>query len=761
MATPKLVLLLAASAYFVAILDLTVVNVAFPDMQRDFSSASLPILSWVITGYGVLFAALLVPAGRVADVIGRRQLFAWSVAAFTATSVLAAAAPNEGALIFFRALQGASAAGMIPSALGLILTWTPPERVMPALGVWGAAGSMAAVVGPGVGGVLVEAWSWRAIFLINVPIGLAVLYGTLTKLSRDEPTGRRLPDPVGTVLFAGGVGAVVVGISQGGEWGWGSGSVMLLILGGVLGVGVSLVRSARHPAPAFELDLWGNRTFRVANATQALMGVAAFAWLFNGPLFLTRTWGYSVLEAGLALTPASFISAGVAVVVGTRATTPASRRAAAVAGCLALVAASFFLWATLGTEKRYVELFLPATVVAGAGIATTLTALYGAGATSIPPLRFASGSGVMTMVSQLGGILGVTAAAIILAASGYANAVDPFLAVNMFCAGTGLIAAAAGVGLVRSGMVAAVAVAVAGAGAVGAAPPATATGEGGWEPPHAGDDAADTHRAGGAGGRARLVGAAAVLASLLGVAVFAIASPSPEDVNRAGQGEQTGQAGQTGQAEHTGQAGGGVPPAVRDLAVMEISASMGDDLGPGLTRLQATTQIVQRWSRLLPDDGELGVWLMGTTLQGGKDWVTLLPVGALSEQLGTDTRRQLIQSGLGRVGAVTDDRTGLYDTVLAAFREMNHTYRPDAVNSVLVFTDGPNNDPFGVSLEDLLATLRGEYDPARPVHVTVIGYGGGVDRGALNQIAEATEGSVQIIDSPEQVQAVLAEPTTR
>jgi hypothetical protein len=390
-------------------------------------------------------------------------------------------------------------------------------------------------------------------------------------------------------------------------------------------------------------------------------------------------------------------------------------------------------------------------------------------------LRFASGSGVMTMVSQLGGILGVTAAAIILAASGYANAVDPFLAVNMFCGGTGLIAAAAGIGLVRPGMVAAAAgaeaaaagaeagaaaaVAVAGAGA-GAAPPATVTGDGGWEP-HAADDAADSHRVGGAGGRGRLVGAAAVLASLVGVAAFAVASPSPEDVNRAERTGQAGQAGYTEHAEHTGQAGGVVPPTVRDLTLMDISASMGDDLGPGLTRLQATTQIIQRRSRLLPDDGDMGVWLMGSRLQGEKDWVQLLPVGALGEQLGTDTRRQLIQSGLGRVGAVTDDRTGLYDTILAAFREMNHTYRPGVVNSVLVFTDGPNDDPAGVSLEDLLATLRGEYDPAKPVHVTVIGYGGGVERGALGQIAQATGGGMQIVDGPEQLQAVLAEPTIR
>jgi hypothetical protein len=299
---------------------------------------------------------------------------------------------------------------------------------------------MAAVLGPTVGGALVDAGGWRTIFLINVPLGVIIIYGAMTRLPRDSPGERKLPDPIGTLLLTIGTGSVVVGLSQGSEWGWTSGSVWHCIAGGVLGVGVGLMRSARHPAPAMELDLWRNRTFAVANAAAAVFGVSAFAFTLNGPLFLTTTWNYSVLEAGLALTPGAFAAGVGSVVAGKQATTPKGRLAAAAGGSLLVAAASLSMWAQLGTEQRYLEVFLPANLAGGVGFGAAFTALFGAGATSIPPLRFASGSGVLTMARQLGGVIGVALTAAILGAPGSA-AVDPFLAVYLFCAGT---AAAAG-----------------------------------------------------------------------------------------------------------------------------------------------------------------------------------------------------------------------------------------------------------------------------------------------------------------------------
>jgi EmrB/QacA subfamily drug resistance transporter len=764
---PKLVLLLAAGAVFAAALDLTVVSVAFPDLRADFPSASLPTLSWVVTVYAVLSAALLVPAGRIADVIGRRKLFAWSVAAFTVTSAFASVAPNEEFLILFRALQGVAAAGMTPAALGLVLTWTPPERLMAAIGVWGASALGATAIGPALGGALVDAWGWRAIFLVNVPIGLAVLYATMTRLARDAPSGRRLPDPVGTLFLAAGTGAVVVGLSQGSEWGWTSASILLAMAGGVLGVGAGLVRSARHPAPALELELWRDRTFTVANIATALFSATAYGSSFIAPLVLTATWDYSVLEAGLATTPGAIAGSVGAVVAGRRATTPAGRRATAVAGSLLVAAGSFYLWAQFGTERRFLEVILPANLVAGFGFGVGMTGLFGAGAASVPPTQFASGSGLLSMTRQLGGALGVAAVAAILAAPGYADAVEAYLAAFLFFGVAGVVAAAAGVGLLRADAAADDAAADdAGSRSTRDAGSRSTRDAGSRSTREAMDGVlmarvlADRGGTAGAGLRGRVAAALVGLAALAGVGVFAVTANVDEAPPPGPQAAAVSEAPQPPQAP---QAPSNPVPASRSLVLIDVSASMGRQAGAGQTWLQAVTGAVSAGVGPGPESTEVGIWVVGSHFQGDRDWAELLPVGPLGEQIGPATRRQLIQSGLGRVSVVPDDRVGLYDSVLAAFQAMNSTYQPDQSNKVVVFTDGENDDTSGITLENLIAVLGDEFNPARPVQVDVIslggatgddsatGDGGGADRGVLTRIAEATRGGVYAADSPQQV----------
>lgn len=159
----KQVLAIASGTTFLGFLDVTIVNLAFPDLGRDFSGASVSELSWVITAYAVLFAALLAPAGRLADLVGRRRVFLIGTAGFTLTSVGSALAPTIESLIAARALQGSTAALMIPSALGLVLAETPPELRRTAVGVWAAAASISAAIGPSLGGLLVDAFDWRAV----------------------------------------------------------------------------------------------------------------------------------------------------------------------------------------------------------------------------------------------------------------------------------------------------------------------------------------------------------------------------------------------------------------------------------------------------------------------------------------------------------------------------------------------------------------------------------------------------------------------
>ncbi|MEV7419771.1 MFS transporter [Streptomyces sp. NPDC089919] len=440
-AGPGRILLLACAVTFLAFLDATVVNVAFPDLRTAFPDVPLPRLTWVVSAYAVFFAALLAAAGRLADVLGRRTLFLGSTLAFTLTSLAASAAPDAGLLIAARALQGAAAAGMLPAALGLVLAHTPAERRAAALGAWGAAGGLAAAVGPGLGGLLVEAWDWRAVFLVNVPLGTALWYAAVRGIPADPPGERRLPDLPGTAALALGIGAVVAGLSQGEEWGWASARVLVLLGGGAAAGLLALVRSRRHPAPALDLDLWRDRTFARANAVSLLFGAAMYAWLLTGPLFLSTHWHYPVLRAGLGVTPGAVLATAGALLVG-RLVPARLRWAVVTGGALVFAVNCLLLWRWAEGSDGYAQVFLPAGLLGGLGIGTALTALSTAASAALPPTRFAAGTGLLLTTRQLGGGLGVAATAALLGRDA-----QGFPAVFLMCGLTALAAAAAGVAM--------------------------------------------------------------------------------------------------------------------------------------------------------------------------------------------------------------------------------------------------------------------------------------------------------------------------
>ncbi|MFI0187028.1 MFS transporter [Streptomyces sp. NPDC017082] len=445
-ATAKLALLVASGATFLAVLDTTVVNIAFADLRADFRDASLSQLTWVVTAYTIVFAALLAVAGRVADIIGRKKLFLWSAAVFLVASLLSGLATGVPMLIAARALQGVGAAGLIPSALGLVLQHTPPARRQVAIGIWGAVGSMAAAVGPSLGGLLVDVWGWRSVFLINLPIGLVILAGAV-KLVADTPTGRKLPDPAGTLALALGVGGVVFGVTQGTEWGWSSGRVLGLLAGGAVLLALALLLSKRHSAPAIELDLWRSRAFAATNVTSLLFGAAMYSYLLSSLLFLNAVWGYSELKAGLAVTPGAFASAIGALVVGRRVG-PAGQWAAVAVGSALFAVSCAGMALLLGPEKQYAAVWLPLGILAGIGIGAALTAISNAATASLPPQRFASGTGLLMTTRQIGGALGIAALAAILERHSVLDD-KGYLQVFLACA-IGAVAAAAAAPAIRS-----------------------------------------------------------------------------------------------------------------------------------------------------------------------------------------------------------------------------------------------------------------------------------------------------------------------
>jgi EmrB/QacA subfamily drug resistance transporter len=407
---------------FMAQLDLFIVNIAYPAIQHSFPGSTPSSLSWVLNAYAIVFAACLVPAGRLADLLGRRRTFQLGLVVFAVASAACALAPTLGFLVAARAGQAVGAALLIPTSLGLLLHAFPPARRAGAIGAWVAVGAVAAAGGPGLGGLLVEV-SWKLIFLVNIPLALAALIGSWLVLDEvRHPEEGGLPDLAGIALLIAGVGGITLAIVEGPDWGWASVTTLVTLAAAGVGLAAFLWRCSHHRTPVVELSLLRARSFAVSNAVMLLYGIGFGAMLLLSVLFLTGEWGYSSLRAGLGIAPGPLMVALVSLRVKHLVVRLGSRTVA-VAGCV-LLAASGAWWLTrLGSEPAYLREFLPGMVVGGLGVALTLSTLFGVVAVALPAHRFATGSGILNMSRQIGLALGV---AILVALVGTAPTLESF-----------------------------------------------------------------------------------------------------------------------------------------------------------------------------------------------------------------------------------------------------------------------------------------------------------------------------------------------
>src|SRR5215212_3588420 len=241
------VLLVAAFGAFLAFLDATIVNVAFPSIRESFPGTSIGELSWVLNAYNIVFAAFLIVCGRLADLLGRRRTFVLGVLVFTVASALCGAAPTVGLLVVARVVQALGAALLVPASLALVVEAFPEERRAHAIGLWGATAAVAAGLGPPLGGVLVELGGWRWAFLVNLPFGLAALVAARRQLVESRAPGvRRLPDLRGAILLVAALGALNLGIVKGSDWGWGSVEVLGAFVATAVLLALFVVSSRAH-----------------------------------------------------------------------------------------------------------------------------------------------------------------------------------------------------------------------------------------------------------------------------------------------------------------------------------------------------------------------------------------------------------------------------------------------------------------------------------------------------------------------------------
>jgi EmrB/QacA subfamily drug resistance transporter len=390
---------------FVASLDLFIVNIAFPDIERDFQGTSLASLSWILNAYAIVFASLLVPAGRWADRTGRKRAFLIGMALFTLASAACAVAPSVGFLIGARVVQAAGAALLFPTSLGLLLPEFPPEKRQVAIGMWAAIGGAAAAAGPLVGGLLTQI-SWRWVFLVNVPIGIVAVAAGIRALREIREPATERGDILGAAFLSAGIASLTLAIVKGNDWGWASGRVIGLLVAAVVLVVAVARRSLWHPAPVIEPAVVRVRAFSVAAIAMLLFNVAFAAMLLSNVLLLTQGWHESILRAGLQLAPgpaAAALSAVPASILAQRI----GPRWTGVFGTLLFAGGVGLLALSAGETPHYVTDFMPGFIIGGIGVGFVLPSTQGAAMATLPPALFSTGTAKISMARQIGAALGI------------------------------------------------------------------------------------------------------------------------------------------------------------------------------------------------------------------------------------------------------------------------------------------------------------------------------------------------------------------
>lgn len=408
-------------ALFMVMLDNTVTNVALPSIQRDFG-ASLSALEWVINGYTLAFAVLLVTGGRLGDIFGRRKVFLIGVVVFAVSSATIGFAPTEGWLVAFRVVQGVGAALMMPGTLSIISNAFPPEERGKAIGTWAGVSAIALALGPVLGGWLTEEVSWRAIFFLNLPVAALAVVVTLfaAEESRDETVSRKVDFP-GIAAITVGIGALVLALVEGNAWGWTSAGILGLLAASIAGLVGFVLIERRSPAPIVDFEFFRSRSFLGANIVAFAVSFAMFAMFFFLALYMQNILGYGPLDAGIRFLPSTL----VVIVMGPIAGRLADRigpKPLMVSGLL-VIALSLLMQSRIGVDTTFSTLLVP-FVLMGLGMGLVMSPMTTAAMNAVDRTKAGVASGTLSMSRMVGGTFGVAALGALVAAVGRARLED-------------------------------------------------------------------------------------------------------------------------------------------------------------------------------------------------------------------------------------------------------------------------------------------------------------------------------------------------
>jgi len=406
---PWVILVVVSIGFFMTLLDLTIVNIAIPNMITKLH-ASLDDILWVINAYALVLAVLLITCGRLGDLLGQRKVFFAGIAVFTLASAACGVAPSPGYLIAFRAVQGLGAAMLMPQTLAILTMVFPPERRGAAFGVWGAVAGVATIAGPTLGGLLVTAFDWRYIFFINVPIGVAVLVLTVF-LIPDLRTGRRHSfDVSGVVVASLALLAICYALVEGQKYNWGTItsfiSIPLLLGVGIVLLGAFLFMQSKRQngEPLVPFSLFKDRNYALMNVVACFIALGMLGIFLPFSIYLQSVLGFSALKAGLTMAPASLVSMFVAPVAG--------RMSDRIGGKYILLAGLLLFGGGMGAIALIAQAnstwydFLAPQFVAGIGIGCTFAPMTTVAMRNVSPMMAGAASGLFNTTRQVGTVIG-------------------------------------------------------------------------------------------------------------------------------------------------------------------------------------------------------------------------------------------------------------------------------------------------------------------------------------------------------------------
>jgi EmrB/QacA subfamily drug resistance transporter len=396
---------LAAVAFglFMIMLDNTVVNVALPSIQEDLG-ADLSELQWIVTGYALSFAALMLIGGKLADAYGRRLIFVVGIGVFTLSSLWCGLADSGDMLIAARVVQGMGAALMNPATLSIIAATFPPRQRGTAIGIWAGVSALALAIGPLVGGLLTEHLSWHWIFFVNVPVGVVAVAASFLLIRESKDETHESLDLPGLATSALGLFALTYGLIEANTYGWTSARIVGSFAVAVVSLASFVVIERRRRAPMLDLTLFRSGTYTGANVSMLLVALAMFGVFFFVSLYMQNVLGYSAVQAGAAFLPMTLVIILAAPIAGKLSDRHGSRWLMSIG--MVLLGLQLLYFSQLGIDATFWNL-LPAFLVGGLGMSMTMTPTAAAATRAVPVEKSGVGSAVLNAMRQVGGSVGI------------------------------------------------------------------------------------------------------------------------------------------------------------------------------------------------------------------------------------------------------------------------------------------------------------------------------------------------------------------